>query len=160
MTDFLTKSLELLGQPAALYEHPSMEYIACNDGDAGRLLTELLDATSAVGNIEKYGYYAKELPRAVLFATLMRTKPDLTRPDLVIATLHPHTSRENAYMAHNRMVMMLNLNESADTAMRNMEHAIFAMQTSLSVVRDMVRDVNATAAEFNRLDAENLRPRY
>lgn len=171
----MVDSLELLEQPAVLYEYPSLRYVAANVSatrEAERVFhardvehktaADLLDLLGLdVGVVRKHvdsaaANYAKEVPYGVVYVTRMETSRELTRPDLLLTTLHPGTTRENAYMAHHRMLTLLRSNEAGWRAMRMMEDALLQMQAALSAQHVMMQEMNHRAAEFFRLEVGNF----
>lgn len=171
MTDTIADALELLGQPAALFECPGMVHVAANAaaGRAARLIWQErgieirnapemleilgvdLDKARALLQGEK-GYFARETPYGILYMTRMPGSPELSRPDLLLATLHPATSREAAYMAHHRMLTMVSANELGHRSLRMLEDALIQVQAALSAQHAMIEETNRRAEEFFRME--------
>lgn len=178
MTDFISDSLELLPQPAALFEDDGLAFVAAN-AEATRLADLLeandaklallreglrggqsarealrhvgLDADKSRRSIDERGYYARETPHGFMFLTKLETSPELTRPDLLLVTLLPGMERENAVMQNERMVSMLRINEAGYRSVRMMEDALMQMQAALSAQHVMLKETNHKAAEFFRM---------
>lgn len=177
MTDFISKSLELLDQPAALFVHPTYEFVAANAAasrtasdlfdrevvmaskDDGRAYFELagLDPDRMRQYVAEHGYYARESPVGTFFMTVLETALELTRPDLLLVSVHPDTSREDAYLAHHRMLSIVKTNEAGERSLRMMEDALLQMQAALSAQHAVLRETTHAAAEFFRLQGKNRR---
>lgn len=177
MTDFISDSLELLDQPAALFVHPTYEFVAANAA-ASQMASELFDREVVVAStndgkaylelagldpdrmreyLAEHGYYARESPIGTFFMTVLETSLELTRPDLLLTSVHRGTSREEAYLAHHRMLSIVKTNEAGERSVRMMEDALMQMQAALSAQHALLRETNHTAAEFFRLQQKNRR---
>lgn len=167
MTDHMIESLELLPQPAALFVcGRSAEFVARNaiaahvfhelfpDGetlasvdDALRLIG--LDRHLVNGHLLSFGTYSAEVERiGIVHFTRLPTNPGLSRPDLLLVTSHADVDHHTAWLDHNRMVLSLRVNESADIAMRTLENTLVQVEGALSVQRDMLQMYNARMSEF------------
>lgn len=170
MTDFIKDSLELVGQPAVLFEWPTMSFVAANaagwmlmeglhipaiEGDTHLLDSVGVDGTAADRYLRDKGYYAAQSTAGLMFLSMMEAQREWSRPDLVVATVHPDSERENAYMNHHRMMSMIKANELGYRTLAHMEDVLTILHDAVSVQRAMITNMNHSAAEAFRLQ-ENV----
>lgn len=167
MTGFIADALELLPQPAALFECRDLRYVASNTAcalyrrtfgsESPPTMTDAvermgIDLAAAKAALTDVGTYALDTPFGTVHLSLLPTAPELTRPDLLLLTMHPDSSQEDSWLSHKRMVMALKVNETGEIALRSMENSLVQMQAALSAQHGLMREYNRRAAEFMRLN--------
>lgn len=103
--------------------------------------------------LDDLGHFAVEALMGVVWISRIETRPHLTRPDILLVTMHPETTRETAYMQHARMAAMLNINEEANRTIAMLETVLVQAQGALTAQRIMLADVNAVAEDMFHLQA-------
>lgn len=167
MTDFITDCLEMLPEPAALFEAETLGFVAANAA-ATRLVGGIfdppnpreavaetgLDVQMARAALLNVGSYSATLEAGRVHITKLVTEQVLSRPDLLLVTVHPDAEPEDAWLAHQRMLLAVRVNESGEIALRNMESGIAQLQAALVAQHDLLRNYNHRVAEFMRLSTD------
>lgn len=166
MVDFIADSLELLPQPAALYYASSLELVAGNAAahqyvrdhldpdvseedarnafDLNRVLTKAQTLT--------VGTFSHHCSHGWLHATRLRATEGMSRPDLLLVTLHHGVDEKAAWTDHNRMVLSVRINENGEVALRALETMLVQAHAAVSAQRDMLASYNRQMREFLELN--------
>ena len=164
MVDFIADSLELLPQPAALYYASSLELVAGNAAAHGYIREHFGSDDEAVvrelGLAEALrkaqtltiGTFSHHCSHGWLHATRLPATEGMSRPDLLLLTLHHDVDERTAWTDHNRMVMSIRINENGEIALRALETMLVQAHAAVSAQRDMLASYNRQMREFLELN--------
>jgi hypothetical protein len=150
--DFIRDTLDLYPLPAAIYTWPDADLVGRNRASelyiTGHLGVEehdrndvaaLLEFADIRGHLEAGATHMRRHDGMVLIASKVEPFPASPRPTLVLGTLHKGVDDATAQMDHQRMHLLLRINESHEGALQMM----LAVRMQLDALTDAQRDVTA-----------------
>lgn len=157
--DFIADTIALLPQPAALFDD-RLHLVAANerawmwyveqvpdDIQDRETLREVTGLGEVLALAHAGGHARRESPWGWVVGTKVETEIALTRPTLVLVTLHAAEARL-AELDHRRMLLTLQVNETSDITMRAMRQSLLQIQAALSAQERLVDTFNAEMAHF------------
>lgn len=171
MTKFMQTALNLLTEPAALYEYPSMRFVGWNDAgrargeakrgqDGGDPTMSWLDRTDAeivqAVNAAPDRHYVIERPTHCLHFSVLEPLPTHPRPELLLVTAHVGRTSEG-YLQHTRMRTALFVNEAVELADLQLDASVQAMAATRLALRAAAQIYNdAAGTAMSDMVVENL----
>jgi hypothetical protein len=163
MTDFMAAALQLLPQPAVLFEWKEHRYVASNqpasDFCREQFGGEAVDAAEAFRRLDlnsaldaaimmPHSTYSARRDYGVVHMSRLPTMPGRSRPDLLVLTIHADVDDKTAWLDHQRMLLSLNVNEASEIAVRVMEDQLVQISAALESQRELIATYNRRMGEF------------
>jgi hypothetical protein len=165
VTHFIADALELLPQPAALFETKTLRFVAANAAASKFTRTQVgtepvdvqdtldkLGLSDVLAQADQWlsGTYTRHARLGWLHITRMPPQQNHPRPVLLLATFHPEGSEEEAWLDHNRMLLSVRINEVSETSVRSLETTLVQVSAALDATRLMLEDYNSRMGDFLR----------
>lgn len=169
---YMREALDLLPQPAALYEWPSLRFVSWNQasqrraeelgalerhGEPGLGMVGLTDEEVVVAvQAAKDRSWIRPYERGELRFSVCAPLPGHSRPALLLATAHADS--DNAKLEHARARVALYTNEGIEAAEAQLTTSLQVVAATVESIREVGRVVNENlwlAAHINEDDEKN-----
>lgn len=177
MIDYLSTTLDLMPTPASLFEAETHRLVQANRATLERGRPPVLDPgqsleCDAVDRLEHFRYAqaataSGESPFVVatddhgwVIVSRIPATTHHARPDLLLLTTHDNLSQEEARLHHCRLVISLDINETAERAIKAAQSTMLMLNEVAVSQQAMVDHVNSELRGMLRKDLEDSRPNH